>query len=174
MERISEILVGNFGFDLKLAFFSIINFFLVFFILKKLIFNKLDKTITERKKNIEEGLKNFELSKEKLEQVTAESKIIIDDARLEATKIIEDSYKKAEKVAESVKKNALKEIDIMMEKARQESKSIELKMRSELRKETIDLVINISEKILTQKIDSKIDRQLIENAIPKLDSKFNK
>ncbi|MBP9758409.1 F0F1 ATP synthase subunit B [Candidatus Dojkabacteria bacterium] len=174
MERISEILVGNFGFDLKLAFFSIINFFVVFLILKKLIFNKLENSISERKKTIEEGLRNFELSKDKLEKVTAESKIIIDDAKLEAAKIIEDSYKKAEVVAESVKINALKEIDVMMEKAKQESKNIESEMRTELRKETVNLVIEVTEKILGEKIDPQIDRQIVEKSMSTLNANFKK
>lgn len=169
MDRIVEILVGNFGFDIKLALFSVINFIVVFVILKKLIFEKLDKTISQRKQNIEEGLQNFELAKEKLEQAVNESKIIIDDAKLDAAKIIEESYKKAEEVAQSVKQNTLKDVDSMMQKAREDAKQLEIKMRQELRKETVELVLTVTDKLLRDRVDVDIDRSLVEGSMNGLD-----
>lgn len=99
---LSEIL-HKIGFDFQLAFFHTINFLIVFFILVKFAFPKLQKAISERTEKIKTGLKNFEDSEEILNQSKNSAQKIISEGEFEKRQILES--------AEELKKQKLKLAD---------------------------------------------------------------
>jgi F-type H+-transporting ATPase subunit b len=88
MNALLEIL-GKIGFDWRMALFSLLNFLIIYYILKKFFFDMIVKSIDERQKKVKEGVENYEKAKTELGMAENNAKKIIDDAKKDANKLIE-------------------------------------------------------------------------------------
>ena len=158
-------LLGNLGINGKLFIAQLINFAILFFVLKKFAFNPLLKVLDERKNKIEKGLKDAEKAGEKLEKISAKEKKVLDKANKKATKILLEAEEKAENNrAEAVKKTEA-EIEELMKKAERKIQEKKEQMLQDLKKDVAGLVVQATEKVLNEKIDGNKDRELIEKSI---------
>jgi len=158
-------LLGNLGINGKLFIAQLINFAILFFVLKKFAFKPLLKVLDERKNKIEKGLKDAEKAGEKLEKISAKEKNVLDKANKKATKILLEAEEKAENNrAEAVKKTE-EEIEELMKKAERKIQEKKEQMLQDLKKDVAGLVVQATEKVLDEKIDSSKDRELIEGSI---------
>ena len=158
-------LLGNLGINGKLFIAQLINFAILFFVLKKFAFKPLLKVLDERKNKIEKGLKDAEKAGEKLEKISAKEKKVLDKANKKATKILLEAEEKAENNrAEAVKKTEA-EIEELMKKAERKIQEKKEQMLQDLKKDVAGLVVQATEKVLDEKIDGDKDRELIERNI---------
>ena len=158
-------LLGNLGINGKLFIAQLINFAILFFVLKKFAFKPLLKVLDERKNKIEKGLKDAEKAGEKLEKISAKEKKVLDKANKKATKILLEAEEKAENNrAEAVKKTEA-EIEELMKKAERKIQEKKEQMLQDLKKDVAGLVVQATEKVLDEKIDENKDRELIEKSI---------
>ena len=67
----------EFGIQPTLLIAQIVNFLIILFILKKFFYKPIIKLLDDRKKKIEESLKNAELIEERLKQTEEKSAQII-------------------------------------------------------------------------------------------------
>lgn len=164
--NILEIL-GNLGFDWRMALASLINFLIIFWLLKKYAFGPIQAAIDAREEKIKQGLEDAEraasevtMAKEnynkKLEEAKQEANKIIAGATEQGKEIIakstEDAYSKAAKIITDAKAIIYKEKESML---------------AEVKKETVSLGIQIAEKILNEKLDEKHDAELIKKLTEK-------
>jgi len=158
-------LLGNLGINGKLFIAQLINFAILFFVLKKFAFKPLLKVLDERKNKIEKGLKDAEKAGEKLEKISAKEKKVLDKANKKATKILLEAEEKAENNrAEAVKKTEA-EIEELMKKAERKIQEKKEQMLQDLKKDVAGLVVQATEKVLDEKIDGNKDGELIEKSI---------
>lgn len=94
MEILQDI-ATKIGFEWHLAFTSLINFLIIFFLLVKFALPSIKKTIEERTKKIQEGLRMRE-----------EADKIVESANSEGLKITRDANRKAEEIFSKVETSA--------------------------------------------------------------------
>lgn len=103
------------GLDWKLLLAQMVNFGLLFFVLKKVLFKPLIKVIDDRNKKISGAVKNSQQIEEKLKDIEEEKTKLLEKAKAEAKKEKEELVKVAqvekEKIIEDAKLSAKREVD---------------------------------------------------------------
>ena len=135
--------------------YQLINFAVVAVIIWYLILKPLTKKLSERQKMIDDSIENSKKVQENLTKAERDYQKKIDDA-------------KAKKLGADLKDQAKKEIENLVVQAKRNIQIEQQEMVVKLKGETANLIIAALEKILEEKMDDKKDKQLIENAIKKL------
>ncbi len=161
MQSILEIL-GKIGFDWQVALANLVNFLIIFFILKKFAFPPIKKMIQERQDKISQGLVKAqeadirlkevdEIAKEKLKQANLESIVIIKKTE-ERAKALEQSLKLK---AEEQQKKLIAQIKLEYEQSKEESKQKVLKEASALVKKFIVKAVQLQPDAIDEALISK-------------------
>ena len=111
-------ILRQFGVDPILLVAQIVNFLIVFFILKKFLYKPILELLNKRKTTIKEGLAQAEEARLKLEKVLVEEKQILKNAQLQARKIVEDSRQEALDSAREIQEEGKKQTEKMLNDAR--------------------------------------------------------
>lgn len=154
--------------DWKILIGQIVNFAILFFVLKLFVYKPFLSVLKARREKIEEGVNKSieaegrlsqlgEIKKKMEERSEEERKLILIKAEEEAKKRADESAKKAEE-----EKSAL------LAKARKEAEEIKEKEREETRKKTIDNAFALTEKLLKENIDEKKGKQITEDFLSNL------
>ncbi|MFH0951504.1 MAG: F0F1 ATP synthase subunit B [bacterium] len=158
-------IIDTFHVDLKLLIAQAVNFAIVFLALYYLAFKPLAKTMQNRSQKIADGLKNAEVIAKKLEQSKEEQKAIIKQAKQDANQLLQQAQNDALERKDQMINKAKEEIGqiITTEKAKiQQEKAAILK---ELKAEVADLVVLTTTQLLQEKIDTKKDKDIINQLI---------
>lgn len=161
-------ILASFGINLQMFVFQLINFALVAAVLWFLILKPVTKKMAERQKMIDDSLDNAKKVQDNLTKSEKEYQIRIDEAKVESNKIIEKTQVEAVKLSEEIKVKAKHEIDGLVLQAREKIKEEKNEVMSGIKKETGNLIVAAMEKILKEKLDSKKDKQLIEESLKDL------
>ncbi|MCB9798104.1 F0F1 ATP synthase subunit B [Candidatus Nomurabacteria bacterium] len=169
MDYILETL-GKVGFDWKMGLFNLVNFLVIFWILKRYAFGPVMSVIEKRQEKIQEGIDNYTKSKTELQMAEKKAQDIVDQAKVDANKIVEQGHVDAQGVAETMKVKAKKEIELLVAQAKKNIEIDKREMQDGLRKDTVELVIIAVEKILGEKMDDKRDEKYIQDILATLKS----
>ena len=158
-------IIDTFHVDLKLLIAQAVNFAIVFLALYYLAFRPLAKTMQSRSQKIADGLKNAEVIAQQLAKSKKEQAEIIKQAKQEASQLLQQAQIDADQRKEQMIVKAKEEIGqiITNEKGKiQQEKAIILQ---ELKTEIADLVVLTTSKLLHEKIDSKKDKEIINQLL---------
>ena len=145
-----------------------INFVILVLILKHFFWDKVKEVIAERKEFIEDQLLEVEEEAEKARFYLVENQRILNSAKKEGKKIVENKKDKASKKYKEIIEEANKEAKIIMNRARTEIGLEREKAQYELKKEAVNIAINLSTKALEENIEESKQRQLISEFITKV------
>ena len=161
-------LIRKLGIDWKLLVAQIVNFVILLFLLKKFLYKPLINLMNKRREKIIEGLEKAKKGEEEFVKIAELREKELAKIQKEAEGLIQ----KAKEIGDKKQQEILKEAENKTKKIIEEAKGrIEIekeKMLKEVRKDIANLVINATEKILKEKIDEKKDKELINQAIGKL------
>lgn len=160
-----EELIKTFHIETNLIIAQLVNFTIVLLVLYKFAYGPILKTLNERTKKIEKGLKDSEESQKKLEEITQKEKDVLVAAKKEAQEIIKKSEEEAKKNTELLINETKDKTAKMIDQARSLIEQEKNKMVSEIKSEIAGLVVTATEKLISEKINSEKDSELIENAI---------
>jgi F-type H+-transporting ATPase subunit b len=147
---------------------TIINFFILYAVLRHFFFNKVNNVLTLRSEEINNNINSAKDNKEKAELLRLENEEKLNSAKLEGKKIVENFKVKADKVSDDIVKVANEEAGLIMERARVEVEREREKLKNEVKTQAVDLAILLSSKALEETIDEEQHRRLIENFIAKV------
>lgn len=170
MIDINEIL-GRIGFDFRIALFSVINFLIVFYVLKRYLFDSLTKIIVARETELEVAKKMQEEARSELANAEANANEIVTNARSEAAQIIDRAKESGEKLVEERKAEAEAEVESMHNRAEKEIATERKQMASRLRKETAAVVTEAVKTLVGKNVDTETDAALVEKSLAKLGDK---
>jgi F-type H+-transporting ATPase subunit b len=139
-----EEILHQFGFNGGLFVAQIINFLILAFLFKKFLYASLLKMLDERKKKIEQGLKDSEKAAIALSSANAEREKILNAASTESQAMIEDTKKAAEQIKEEILADARTNAEKIIAEAKKQS---ELEMER-MRKEASTMSLALSKSIL--------------------------
>jgi len=159
--------------EVGLIFWMLIPFLVVFFILAKFAWPAILKGVNERNKYIDDSLMAARQAREELARVKADGQAIVDEARKEQSRILAEAAKSRDMIVNGAKDKAAEEAAKIMEAAREQIALEKEDAIRQIRREVATLSVEISEKVLREKLDRKnsqmdmIDRLLDEINIPK-------
>lgn len=159
--------------ELGLLFWMLVAFGAVVFVLVKFGFPIILSGVEKRKNYIDESLLIAKQAREELARVKADSQALIDQTRREQSEILAEAAKSRDLIIVGAKEKATEEAAKIMEAAREQIALEKEDAIRQIRREVATLSVEISEKVLREKLDRKnsqmdmIDRLLDEINIPK-------
>jgi len=160
-----EGLIQTFHIDVKLMIAQVVNFTIVLLVLYRFAYKPILKTLNDRTSLIEKGVKDAENAKTKLEEVTIKEKEILMAAKKESQEIIKNAEAIAVKDAERILFEAKDQSDKMLSEAKVQINQEKEKIMRDIKGEVAELVIAAAGKIISEKLNSEKDRELIEKVI---------
>lgn len=167
MEYILETL-GKVGFEWRMALFNLINFLLVFYILKRLFFAPTLRVIEDRKRMARETEENLKKSETDVAMAKRNSEEILEDAKKQANSIIGQAVTESSALAENMRQRAKEDVAAIVAQAKTTIAAEKEQMQHELRKETAALVVDTVGKVLGEGVTDAIDKQLTSRLISDL------
>ncbi|ASW44059.1 F0F1 ATP synthase subunit B [Clostridium isatidis] len=147
---------------------TIINFVILYLILKKFFFAKIAAIIEEREELINEKLDNAEEEITKARILAIENEKILKKAREEGKLITQQEKAKADKIYHEIIEEANEEAKVIILRARKEIAREREKAEAQLKTQVVDLAMELAEKIIEKNIDEDKNRELIEDFITKV------
>ena len=139
-----------------------VAFAIAFFVLTKLAFPVLRKTIQDRENKIRGDLEAAEASKAEAQGMLDEYKKQMADARSEANRVIEDSRQQAEQVRKDVIAKAEKDAEGIVARAQEQIEAERSRAVSELQSTISNLSIELAEKVVGRSIDASSQKDLVD------------
>lgn len=147
---------------------TIINFIILFFLLKHFFWDKLKACITERQELLNKQVAVTEKNLAQAEAYRIENENILKTASAEGKKIVEIKKKQADKVYSETMEEVKTDSAIMKERALMEIEREKEKAQHELKKECMDLAVSLSKKVLDENLDDEKQSEILDSLIAKV------
>jgi F-type H+-transporting ATPase subunit b len=151
-----------------LIFWTLITFFIVAFVLRRMAWTPILKAVDEREKQIAGAIDSAKRERAEAEKLLAEQKTAIADARREAADQLRKNQADMDKFREELMSKARADADAHKKDAERSIEEAKAKASAELRSEAVTLSIRIAEKLLAEKLDDAKHRQLAEQFVADL------
>jgi F-type H+-transporting ATPase subunit b len=153
--------LGNIGFDWKLALANLVNFLIIYYLLKRFAFGPISKIINERKSKVEEGIEMVQKAEVGLSASQEEAEKIISNARHESNEIIAKAHDQAKVLIEHASIQSAKDKDTMLAQMQAKIEKERHEMQSAVQGEISDLIIMSTEKIIGKDISEDSHKKII-------------
>jgi len=163
-----EELLHKLGIDWRLLIAQLVNFVILFFLLRKFLYAPILSILERRRQRIEEGLRDAERATARLSGIELERKQALDAAALERQHILEAAALEAERLREQRIASANAEAAALLARAREEATRTRDELLAEVRREVGDLVLAISRKVTAEKISKSVHAELMDAAVEEL------
>ncbi len=149
------------GFTIWKFSFIIVNFLVLYFLLKKLFFKKLMDIMEERRQNVANAVAKIDKARSDVEVIRKEGEVILVKAKDDAKLII----KKAKTTADDIMAEAKAESDKYIKETRESIEKEREEIRQEMYSTLIDLVSMASRKVMSRVISEQDQQKLVETAV---------
>jgi F-type H+-transporting ATPase subunit b len=156
---------ASLGVNLPLLVVFIINFIVLFVLLRLFLYKPVMKMLDERAKRTKEGMELAEATKKEYEQSKVEVQKQIEKGRQEAQAIIAQALQTGERLKEESREEASKQAETIVDRTRAELESEREKILQDLRREFVDISIAAAEKVIKETLDKEKHRKLIEETL---------
>ncbi len=164
MEIILDAL-GNIGFDWRMALANLVNFLIIFFLLKRFVWQSLKTTLNERKAKIEKGIEDAENAEMIHERAEKEYQETLKDAEKEAFSIVGGAHTQGKEIVTLAREKALQEEASIREAGKSAIEREHEEMKKALKEEAVDLVMAGVEKIVKEKMTKEKDEAFIRSSL---------
>jgi F-type H+-transporting ATPase subunit b len=154
-----------------LIFWTIVVFFVTFFLLYKFAWGPILSAVKGREQAILDAMATAERDRNEAAKMVAEQKAAIESARTEAQRYIAEGRATAESMRAEMLEQTRQQQAELLERARKEIESEKTKAIDELRREAVDLALAGAGKLVGQKLDAATDRQMVEQYLASLGKK---
>jgi F-type H+-transporting ATPase subunit b len=144
---------------------SIVNFLLLLYFMRRLLWGPITTMLRDRAAKIREGLALAEQAKADREHLKAEIERLLADARRDAQAIADRMTQAAEAAAADIRAQAKTEADRIRERGREEAKQLHDQALAQLRSELAGMVILAASRVLGREVDAEQHRALIERSL---------
>lgn len=154
--------------QIPVSIFTILNFFILYFVLRRFLFKPLNETLTARRSEVESKLKDAENNKALAEKYMTESEVSLKESKNRGKMLVEEYKNKAEGLHSDIVKSAQAEAQQIIERAVRETEREKEKAQAEIKEQVIGLAVMLSAKALEESIDEETHRRLISDFIAKV------
>jgi F-type H+-transporting ATPase subunit b len=157
-----------------LIIWTLISFFLLLVLLKKLAYPQILKAMKTREETIARQLEEAEKTKAAAEQLLADYRRQLADARAEAQKLINEGRGLGESMRKEIIQKAQEESNLIVKRAQEEIELQKQKALLELREKVADLSIMAASKVINKSLNPEDHRRLVEEYISKVGEFYGK
>lgn len=158
-----------------LLFWMLLAFGVVFFILYKYAFPAILSSIDERKKFIDDALKNAQEANEKLARIEQQGNTLIKAAQEEQARILKEAVSTRDRLLKEAHEKALDESEKIMAETRRLVQQEKEDAIREMRTQVAELSLSIAEKVLRKELSGDerqeaFTREMLDEAFEKENS----
>jgi F-type H+-transporting ATPase subunit b len=155
--------------NVGLMVWTLLLFGLSMVILWKLAFPRITEALDRRQHAIEESIEYAEKQRQAADQLLAEYRERLSDARQQAEEILERARKAGEAHERESETEALARRERLMEQARRDIELETRKAIQDIRREVADLTVMATEKVTRKTLTDDDQQRLVEEALSELD-----
>jgi F-type H+-transporting ATPase subunit b len=156
---------ASLGVNLPLLVVFVINFIVLFVLLRLFLYKPVLKMLDERAKRTAEAMEQAEATKKEYEQARVEVQKQIEKGRQEAQAILTQAIQVGERLKEESRQEAQKQAQVIVDRTRTELEAERDKIVGDLRREFVDISISAAEKVIKETLDKEKHRKLIEETL---------
>ena len=160
-------IINNFGLDPLLLGAQIVNFLIIFYVLKRFLYKPVLGILKKREDTIKDGLKQAEEGKKLLDDAQEKEKEILKKAQNQSQLMLDDAKKQAAEISAQIEEKAKKQADEIVsaasEKINQDLKNAEQRLAEYVSR----LALGFLEKSTSELFDAKSQEQIIKTAAEK-------
>ena len=155
--------------DIGLMIWTLLVFGLSMYLLGKLAFPRIAEALDRRQKAIEDSIDAAEHTRQEAEQILAEYRERLAEARGQADEIVARARKTGEAAENEIVANARGKREEMMEQTRRDIEAETRRAIQEIRAEVADLTVLATEKVTRKSLTDEDQKRLVEEALSELD-----
>ncbi len=150
------------GINLGYLLVQVLNFLILFVVLRKWVFIPIIITLEQRRTTVEQGLQDAQEAAEARANAEKQAQKILDEARQEAARLVREASKQAGETTLEIKSQAEQQAMQIREVAHEESEEAKIRALSDLRGQVAALAIAAAQKVIGETLDEKRQHALIE------------
>jgi len=154
---------------LGLMILTLLVFAITYAVLSKLAFPRIGEALDRRRLAIEESIDAAARTKQEADDLLAEYRARLSEAREQADDIVARSRKAAETHEAESRADAKRHREELMESTRRDIESETKRALDEIRREVANLTVLATEKVTRKALDDADHRRLIEDALSEVD-----
>ena len=154
---------------LGLMIWTLLAFGITLYVLSKLAFPKITEQLDKRQRAIEDSIDTAERTKAEAEEILAEYRQRLQEARTQAEEIVARARRAAEQHQEESLQQARVQREEMMDQTRRDIEAETRRAIQEIRNEVADLTVLATEKVTRKTLSGDDQRRLVEEALGELD-----
>jgi len=152
-----------------LMIWTIVAFFITYFVLKRYAFGPIQKMIDERREQIRRSIEEADNARAEARKLLEEHRALMNEARGQAEEILAEARKTREAMEQRMRDETEAERQRRLEETRREIAAETGRALERIRSEVADLTLEATSIVVGRKLDSDRDRELITEAIGTLD-----
>ncbi|ABR46579.1 ATP synthase F0, B subunit [Alkaliphilus metalliredigens QYMF] len=158
MQGLVEFVLSNF-------IFTLINLWIMYWVLKKFLFKPTTEYMEGRKKSIADSIQEAEMKNKEADESKAQYDMKLQDIKKERSQIIDEATKRAEKRGDEIIKAAEDEAEKVIERAMTEIQREKQKSLNEMKNEISQLAIAAATKVIEKDLDEGTHHKMIQQFI---------
>jgi len=155
--------------SLGLMFWTLVLFGLTLLVLNKLVFPRISDALDRRRRAIDESITAAVRTKEEADELLAEYRARLKEAREQAEDITARARKAADSLADESKVQATRQREELLAAARRDIEAETRRSLDQIRKEVANLTVMATEKVTRRSLTPDDHRELIEEALREVD-----
>ena len=155
--------------NVGLMIWTLLLFGISMYILWKLAFPRISDALDSRQKAIEDSIDHAEQIRKEADDVLAEYRQRLGEAREQADEIVQRARKTAEVHERDAAENAKVQREQLMEQTRRDIETETRRAIQEIRSEVADLTVMATEKVTRKTLTEDDQRRLVQDALSELD-----
>ncbi|HEX8083654.1 MAG TPA: F0F1 ATP synthase subunit B [Solirubrobacteraceae bacterium] len=152
-----------------LMIWTLLTFGITLYILNKLAFPKISEQLDKRQRAIEESIDTAEKTKAEAEEMLAEYRQRLSEARTQAEEIVARARNAGDQHQEESLQQARVQREELMEQTRRDIDAETRRAIQQIRNEVADLTVLATEKVTRKTLTDDDQRRLVEEALSELD-----
>ena len=148
---------------------TLIAFGVTFFVLKKVAFKPIQKTIDDRRDKIRDAVDEADAARDEARDLLEQNRAILAEARSESAQILADARKVGDAQIQRAKDEAEVERLRRLEDTRKQIDAETSRAIDQIRGEVADLTLEATQRVVGKVLDSADQRRLIDEAVEGLD-----
>ena len=154
---------------LGLMIWTLIAFGITLWVLHKLAFPRISAALDRRQRAIEESIDVAEHTRREAEQLLAEYRRRLQEARVQAEDIVARARKAGEAHEAESLQHARQQREELMQQTRRDIQAETNRAIQEIRREVADLTVLATEKVTRKSLTADDQRRLVDEALDELD-----
>jgi F-type H+-transporting ATPase subunit b len=155
--------------NVGLMIWTLVVFGISLIILAKAVFPRIAEALDKRQRAIEDSIDSAERTRREADQLLAEYRERLAEARGQADEIVTRARRTGEAAESEIVAGARSKREEMMEQTRREIEAETRRAIQQIRAEVADLTIAATEKVTRKTLDSTDQRRLVDEALSELD-----